>query len=759
MNPNEMMMGQAGGAAMLPQPPMAQAGMPSMQPPQQQAPMMMGGQMPQAPEQESEGYGESDPNNAWINKVLESSNLAEEMDEEELTKIGATVCEEYDIDCGSRKEWMRTNEDWIKLATQVAEKKNHPWPNAANVKYPLVTTAAMQFGARAYPSLLPGLDVVRMRVIGGDDQGLKAQRASRVEKHMSYQVLEQMESWEEDMDKLCMITSIVGATFKKTWYDTLCKEPRSELVHAKDLVVNYYAPCLEEASRVTHVLYKTPNQVKEKQNAGIYLDTKLQDPHSINPQFSSSELDKVQHASPPSVDKSSPYTILEQHRWLDIDEDGYEEPYIVTVEYESRKVLRIVARFEEDSVEMSGKKIVKIKPTHYFTMFPFIPNPDGGFYPLGFGALLGPLNETVNTLINQLLDAGTMRNLQAGFLSKGVRMKGGVTPFKPGEWKVVQSTGDDLKKGIVPLPANEPSTVLFQLLGTIVQSGKELASIAEIFVGKMPGQNTPATTTMATVEQGMKVFTAIYKRLFRSLKKEFQKLFRLNSLYLDEKEYFTILDTGQQEQISGEDYKGDVKDIRPAADPQAVSELQKLAKAQMLLELIPLGTINKLEATVRVLQAGQHEELQKLLVTEPAPDPEMMKLQGEMQMQQQEHQLKMQEMQMEMEFKQKELEMKLAFETKKMELDFQKAQMQMQVQQQQASVDIQTEQVTAQNEMQLSEQQHELDMQMAEDEHHMAKEQSTEQHSQKMEQGAASHQQKMKQTKEQAKVKPKTPKK
>jgi chaperonin GroES len=681
--------------------------------------------------------------------------LAIDMNEEKLTEIGALVVEEYQVDEDSRREWVKMTEEWVKLATQVVEKKNFPWANAANVKFPLVTTAAMQFSARAYPALIPGISPVQMRIVGNDEAGLKAQRAQRVEKHMAYQLLEEMDTWEEDMDKLTMITAIVGCTFKKTFYDSIDEINRSELVHAKDLVVNYYATSLETASRKTHLLYKTPNEIKEKQLNQVYLDVDLPLPQVVNTEFSRPELDKVQGAHPPSIDKSAPRTILEQHRFYDLDDDGYEEPYIITVDLESRKVLRIVARFEADGVKRNGDKIVRIQPMEYFTMFPFIPNPDGGFYPLGFGALLGPLNETTNTLINQLLDSGSLSNLQAGFLSKGIRMKGGVTAFKPGEWKVVNSTGDDLKKGIFPLPVNQPSAVLFQLLGTIVNSGKELASVAEIFVGKMPGQNTPATTTMATIEQGMKVFTAIYKRLFRSLKKEYQKLYRLNKLYLDQQKYFTILDTGMQEAIGPGDYEGDPTDIRPAADPQAVSDIQRLAKAQGLLELLQIGTLNKNEVTLRVLQAMQQEEIHKLINTEPQPDPEMMKMQAEMQMKGQEHQMKMQLEQLKLQFEKEKLEMELKFKQMEMQLKFQEAQMKMQVKQQEAVVDVQTNQITAQNDMAISQQQHEQTMEQTKEQAKMQKEQGTQQHEQKLQQNDASHKQKMQQTKDKQKVQPK----
>jgi chaperonin GroES len=646
-----------------------------------------------------------------ITRLLESTNITDQIDEEKLVEIGSQVVKDYQTDERSRADWVKRSEEWIKLATQVIEDKSHPWTNAANVKFPLVTTSAMQFSARAYPALVQGLDVVKIRTIGEDPQGEKAARAARIAKHMSYQILEQMEDWEEDMDKITMIVPIVGCAFKKTWYDPSIKRNRSELVHAKDLVVNYYAKSLETASRKTHILYKTANEIKEKQLKGIYREVELQKPEANNP-HNNPELDKVQGKTPPQEDSSAPYVLLEQHRLWDLDGDGYEEPYIITVEEASEQVLRIVARFEEDSVERQGDKIVRIEPTEYFTMFPFIPNPDGGFYPLGFGALLGPINETVNTLINQLLDAGTLSNLQGGFLSKGLRLKAGNVRFDPGEWKIVNAGGDDLKKGIVPLPAKDPSPVLFQLLGTIVQSGKELASVAEIFVGKMPGQNTPATTTMATIEQGMKVFTAIYKRLFRALKKEYKKLYRLNSLYLDDKEYFTILDSGQQEQVSANDYKGDIGDIAPNADPTAVSEIQKLAKAQGLIELLQIGTLNPLEVTKRVLEAQQQENIQALINTQPQPDPKVQEMQMKMQMEQQKMQAKMQadqqKHQMEMQAKQmelqlKELEMKMDLQMKRMETQGLKVK-------------------------------HEMDMEMKEEQHFMKMSQQEEQFEQKKKQ-------------------------
>ena len=218
-------------------------------------------------------------------------------------------------------------------------------------------------------------------------------------------------------------------------------------------------------------------------------------------------------------------------------------------------------------------------------------NPDGSFYDIGFGVLLGPLNESVNTIINQLIDAGHLSSLQGGFLGKGLRLRMGEQRFQPGEWKVVNATGDDLKKQIVPLPVKEPSNVLFELMGSLITSGKELASVAEIFVGKTPGQNTPATTTMATIEQGMKVFTAVYKRIYRSLGEEFTKLFRLNSLYLNPNTYNEVVGMS----INPEDFDEEQRKVFPGADPTAVSQTEKLLKAQGLLELLGTGMLDPVE--------------------------------------------------------------------------------------------------------------------------------------------------------------------
>ena len=369
-------------------------------------------------------------------------------------------------------------------------------------------------------------------------------------------------------------------------------------------------------------------------------------------------------------DKSTPYTLLEQHTFLDLDEDGYAEPYIVTIESQSQKVLRIVPRFSPAGVEVDDKgKIISIDPIQYYTKYDFIPNPDGGFYSIGFGRLLGPLNESSNTIINQLVDAGSLSNLQSGFIGKGLRIKMGESRFSPGEWKAVNATGDDIKKSIFPLPVRDPSPVLFNLLDLLLKSGKELASVAEIFVGKMPGQNTPATTTMATIEQGMKVFTAVYKRVYRSLAKEFQKLYVLNREYMNPEEYIDVLDQPVQQS----DYMGPENDVVPNADPTAVSTQEKQARVQAVMQLMQLGTINPMEVTKMYLDAFEIPNAEKLInqPQPPQPDPKQQESQAKLQLEQQKAQMQMQmaSNKLEMERATKEQELQMQARAKQQELE------------------------------------------------------------------------------------------
>ena len=627
----------------------------------QALPNQMGTQQLQPPTQQQ-------PTDA-LRGIIESKNIADGLDDQKLHTIGADALEGYLQDLESRMEWEKAMEEWTKLATQHKEEKTYPWPKASNVKYPLLTTAAMQFAARSYPSLIPSDGkVVKSTVIGKDPDGSKYAQADRVSMYMSYQLMHEMVGWEEGMDKLLIMLPVVGTIFKKTYWDSITKQVKSDVIMPKNLVVNYWAKNLKEAERVSQVIEMSPRLLKERQLAKVFLDVDL---GSVPTPTKTND-----RALPPN-DKTTPYTIIEQHTYLDLDDDDYPEPYIVTFHLESGKVLRIAARFDENTIthDDEGKKVIKIEPIEYFTKFGFIPNPDGSFYDLGFGVLLGPINEAVNSLINQLIDSGTLNNLQSGFLGKGLKVRLGETKFMPGEWKAVNSTGSDLKQQIVPLPSKEPSAVLFQLMGSMITSGKELASVAEIFVGKMPGQNTPATTTMATIDQGMKVFTAVYKRIYRSLHEEFQKLFELNAAYLNPNTYQEVINVT----IGPADFAQKQYKICPGADPSAISQTEKLIKAQGLQEMLPMGVLDPVKVALRMLEAQEQPNIQDLLNPQVAqtgqlpqrPDPKLQESQAKVQAIQQVSQIKQQEAAQKMQMEQQNSQFKQAMAAQQAQMDLQ----------------------------------------------------------------------------------------
>lgn len=603
---------------------------------------------------------EPEPQNTkkYLDWALTQVNLAKFIKkkkdgEDKLNKIGEEVVKGYDADENSRSEWMKNNKEWLKLALLIRENKTFPWPKASNVKYPLIATAAMQFSARAYPSLVPASGQIVSTALPQKHPNKElVQAARRVSNHMSFQIRHVMDNWEEEMDQLLISTAITGIVFKKTYYDATEKKNKSCLVYPENLCVNYYAPSLDKAYRKTERLYYTMNELRSKVNndeefLDIIEDIKAQAGDINNKEPLTNNL------TVPPEDAATPLVFLSQHTFLDLDEDGYEEPYVITVHQNTKKVVRIIARYDQEGVTHNENgDIMYIKPVEYFTAFPFVPNPDGSIYALGFGALLGPLNISINTLINQLIDSGTINNLSSGFIGKGLRIKMGETALRPGEWKVVNATGDDLSKSVFPMPTKEPSAVLFQLMNLLIQAGNQLASIAEIFVGKMPGQNTPATTTQETVQQSMAVFTAIYKRIYRSLASEFKKLYRLNKMNPETQEEESNL-AGMP--LRASDYDFPEWMIVPGADPSGDSFGMRQQKMQFIGQLIPMGTINPqvyTQKALEMLEMPDHEEWIQP-PPPPQPDPKQQQMQMQMQMDQQKAQTEQQAAQQELQMKER----------------------------------------------------------------------------------------------------------
>jgi len=552
-----------------------------------------------------------------IEELLRSPNIAEDMDSEELSSLGFRLMDEINLDLTSRLDWEERNEKASKLALQVVERKTFPWPGASNVKFPLITIAAMQYHSRAYPALISNNEVVKCKVYGKDDDGEMHKRADRISRHMTYQVMEEDEGWEENTDKTLLVQAIAGTAIKKSYFDPVKGHNVSELVLPNDFVVNYYTKSIAESPRVSHRILLSSNDLHERQVRGVFL--KVEDevqPSLPNVSMLTQAKEDAQGVRQQSGDPDTPYEFFETHFWHDFDEDGYKEPYIAYIRRDTGKIYRIVARYFEDSIEYHNSEIIRIKPEQYFTKYGFVPSPDGGFYDLGFGVLLGPTNDSVNTIVNQLIDAGTMSVTGGGFLGRGVKIKGGDYTFKPHEWKRVDSTGDDLRANIFPLPIREPNGVSFQLLQLLINYGERIAGATDMMTGVSPGQNTPAETSRNVVEQGMKVFNGIYKRTWRAMKEEFQKLYRLNQLYLPsepvEFEY-----NNELQFVLPDDYSMDMKLVKPAADPNVVSDSQRQMQAQAVLQLAQSsGGFNMYEVQKRYLDALKVNAIDQIL-----PDP------------------------------------------------------------------------------------------------------------------------------------------
>ncbi|MGB8345422.1 MAG: hypothetical protein WCD86_11090 [Ktedonobacteraceae bacterium] len=563
----------------------------------------------------------------FLRSIMKLPNIVSKLDGEVVRKIGMEVSRGFDLDKGSRSEWEKQTKTAMDLAMQVVTEKSWPWPKAANIKYPMITTAAIQFSARAYPAIVSGQDVVKGEVLGPDPDGVKKERADRIGRHMSYQVLEEIEDWDEEEDKLLLQTSIVGCSFRKTYFDTMLGRPCSDLVGANYVVFDHATPW-KKLRRITHCLNLFKNDVIERVRGGLFSDIELGMPEGAD------------------NDEDAHYEFLECHCWYDLDGDGYKEPYIVTVKKDTSEVVRIIARFDEDGIYLNDDgEIAKIIEVRYFTKFGFMPNPDGGSYDVGLGMLLNPINEAINTVFNQMLDAGTLANTGGGFLGSGLKMKGGVAKFVPGEFKPVDVSGGNIRDNVYHMQFPGPSNVLFQLLGMLIQAGKEMSSVQDIMTGEQQVNQT-ATTTMALIEQGQKVFSAIYKRIHRSLKQEFKKLYRLNKLYLLPQDYYRFQD--RVETVYLDDYQGDDTDVTPASDPSLISDAQILARAEALLKFVGDPLFNQIELRKNYLKAMKIQNIEVLLVEEkPKLPPEVIQQIQQMQEQMQQIQQQAQKMQQE----------------------------------------------------------------------------------------------------------------
>jgi chaperonin GroES len=579
-----------------------------------------------------------------LDAIVKAPNVAEQLTPQERADIAQWVIAGYDNDKGSRKDWEERNGDALKLALQVREDKSEPWDGCSNVKFPLVTMAVLHYHARAYPLLVSPDDLVNCKVYGADPDGSKAERARRIGQHMTWQNIEQMPEWESEHDKALLIQGILGVAVKKRYFDPVRRRQASCVIGVDNFVVSYFTRGdVNEAPRATHVMEMWPNDVHERVVRGVFCSDKTEDdveeqnhdgahdPAAVSPAQEIPRLDAVTEVAnertgnkAPGLDMTAPIAMLEQMCWLDLDDDGYDEPYFATVEQATGVLRRLVARFTSVDVVKQGGKVVAIHPEAAYTKYGLIPAPDGSWYDIGFGHLLGPINHSVDTALNQMFDAGTMSTTGGGFLGRGARLKAGQQRFKPFEWKTVDSTGDDLRKNIVALDIKEPSRVLLELMMFLVQYSEGVASANDLQTGENIGQNTPAETARTMNQNGARIFSAIYKRTWRAMRDEFRIQFALNRAYLVDDECYADIVSGAGGMVTVQDYQLAKPFICPSADPNIVSEADLQRQAAMVMQTaMTVPGFNRHKSIRRWLQAMRIPAIDEIFPPLPQGQPDL----------------------------------------------------------------------------------------------------------------------------------------
>jgi hypothetical protein len=550
-------------------------------------------------------------------------NLAKDLDEETLKEIGRTVVEDYKIDLGSRAVLDARMKEWAKLFSGLADPKNHPFEYSSNVVLPILGIASHQSHARSYDALIPSKEIAKCVSTDGRTVNIAARRQT----FLNWQLTKKMKEWKKDMDKMQLILPIYGTGIKKTYYDHVLKRPVSRTLRIDEFVAPYGVKNLDDAPRKTHVIdYYTINDIKIRGKQGIWVNTEdiTKENTTIivdGPAAShKNKLDEATGLVPDTSVKGNNPVLLEQHRLWDMDGDGIEEPYQITVEQTTEKVLSIqkLKYFDQAGNE---------KVYNAFTAYNLIPSPDS-WMGLGFGHILEHITRAINSITNQLIDAGTLSNTIGGLINKTRNLKIGKLKIKMGSFNEVDFSSDDIRKSIYEFQFKPPSAVLYQLL-VMLQDYAQKVSVPDIMTGQFPPSDTTATTILTIFEEGMKVQSTIHRRQHSSLGEELEKISILNSLYIDEDEYKLVQNsTGQetQEVFSGrEDFHQDIDTI-PVSDPNIMSRVEKYIKAKSAYELLiqdPDTTPEeKYELKKNLLKAMEIQDVDKILKRpEPPPAP------------------------------------------------------------------------------------------------------------------------------------------
>ena len=543
-----------------------------------------------------------------------NANLAAEMDQRTLQRLASTLVDDYKRDKISRKDWEQGYTQGLDLLGFKYTEKTRPFRGSANVTHPLLAESVTQFQAQAYKELLPSDGPVKCAIVGDETPQVYAQ-SQRVQQFMNYMLMDKMQEYTPEFDQLLFFLPLAGSAFKKTYYDEIMERAISKFIPAEDLVVPYYATDLLDCERITHVVKMSENEILKKQKAGFYLDIDLK-PTQTGVSDIQKKYDELEGIVP-TADRVTNFNILEMHVDLDLEEFEIERgtrspknikvPYIVTVDEGSNQVLSVYRNYEEND-ELQ-------KRTEYFTHYKFLPGL--GFYGFGLIHMIGGLSRTATQALRQLLDAGTLSNLPAGFKSRGIRIRDDDQPFRPGEFRDVDAPGGNIKDQFQILPFKEPSATLMQLLGFVVGAGQRFAAITDMATGN-DQQNRNVGSTMALLERGSRVMNAVHKRCYYAMRNEFRLLAKIFASYLPPVYPYAVY--GANRMVKVQDFDDRV-DVIPVADPNIYSLSQRVTLAQANLQIAQSNPRmhNLREAYRRVYEALGTKSIDKILKPEPQP--------------------------------------------------------------------------------------------------------------------------------------------
>ena len=541
--------------------------------------------------------------------IPHDANLADYIEDNDLGRLSSDLLAGFESDKDSRKDWEESYVKGLDMLGFKYEDRTQPFEGSSGVVHPLLAESVTQFQAQAYKELLPPSGPVRTQVVGLSTPEVQDQ-AKRVQQFMNYQITDVMREYDPDMDQLLFYLPLSGSAFKKVYYDGLLKRATAKFITSEDLVINYMATDLESADRITHVIKTNGNDVRKQQLGGFYRDVELPTGQTESSD-TADKIDELQGVEKNYSSDDDEHVVLEMHVNADVpgfeDTSGVKLPYIISIDQFSRTVLSIRRNWKD--------KDPNFAKNHYFVHYKFLPGL--GFYGFGLIHMLGGLSRTATSVLRQLIDAGTLANLPAGFKARGMRIRDHDEPLQPGEFRDVDVTGVSIKESLLPLPYKEPSQVLFALLGFAVDAGKSFAAIADMKMGEGNEQN-PVGTTLALLERGTKVMSAIHKRLHYAQKIEFKLLAKVFQIYLPPQYPYMVV--GGNQQIKQSDFDDRV-DVIPVSDPNIFSMAQRVTLAQQQLQLASAAPQlhNLREAYRRMYDAMGVDNVEAIL----KPDPEM----------------------------------------------------------------------------------------------------------------------------------------